>query len=344
MSKKDELGPGTSFNRNVSARRSAINASTGAPTDGAPPPVELPVGDISLNPANPRSELGDLTELAASLKDHGQKAAISIMTRFSYLEANPGQEHDLETGTKYVAIDGNSRLSAAREAGLPTIKVMLDDDMGSDPESLLESALVANVHRKALEPLDEAHALKQLLTVHGTQTALAERLHRSQGWVSQRLALLGLTDELKGRLEKKQEAPELLRRVGSKKKEDQEKELARLKEEKARRKASQATTRATPMAPSSESPPVASQVPAASTDNSPPPPPVPTQQRAEPDSQSPPAAPEGERPSAPAPTLDAITWGDPAAVRELLMEWMEDEPRRLLVEMLAEEMAGRPSV
>ncbi|WP_258044636.1 ParB/RepB/Spo0J family partition protein [Streptomyces sp. SM11] len=229
------LGTGTSFGQargGISARRAAIDATAVAPTEGAPPPLKLPLASISLNPDNPRSELGDLSALAASLRDHGQKTAISIMGRFAYLEGNPDRKDDLEEGTTYVVIDGNSRLSAAREAGLTEIKVMLDDDLGSNPDEILESALVANVHRQDLDPLDEAKVLQQLLTVHGTQEALAARLHRSQGWVSQRLALLGLTPELKEKLQSGEESAALLRRVGKKKPEDQADHLKRLKEKK----------------------------------------------------------------------------------------------------------------
>ncbi|WP_330481428.1 ParB/RepB/Spo0J family partition protein [Streptomyces sp. NBC_00724] len=235
MSKADRLGAGASFGQTqtISARRAAINANTSAPTQGAPPPVKLPVDLISLNPDNPRSELGDLTDLSASLRDHGQKTAISIMGRFAYLEGNPGREHDLEQDTKYVVIDGNSRLAASREAGLTEIKVMLDDDLGSNPDEILESALVANIHRQDLDHLDEAKALDQLLKVHGTQEALAARLHRSQGWVSQRLALLTLTPELKQRLQSGEESAALLRRVGKKKAEEQEEHLRLLKEKEA---------------------------------------------------------------------------------------------------------------
>jgi ParB family chromosome partitioning protein len=232
MSNKSKLlGTGSSFvqTQAVSARRQAINAATKAPTEGAPPPVRLPVDLISLNPANPRTDLGDLTDLAASLRDHGQKTAISIMSRFAYLEANPDVENELEDGTRYVAIDGNSRLAAAREAGLETIKVMLDEELGSNPDEVLESALVANVHRQDLDHLDEARALQQLLGVHKTQEALAARLHRSQAWVSQRLALLGLTPELKEKLVSGEEPVELLRRVGKKKPEEQAEHLERLK-------------------------------------------------------------------------------------------------------------------
>lgn len=239
MSKASKLGMGASFahTQSVSARRQAINAATNAPTEGAPPPVTLPVTLISLNPGNPRSELGDLSQLAGSLRDHGQKQAISIMSRFSYLEANPERESELEPGTKYVAIDGNSRLAAAREAGLAEIKVTLNEDLGSNADEVLESALVANIHRRDLDPLDEARALQQLLSVHGTQEALAARLHRSQGWVSQRLALLGLTPELQEKLVSGEEPAELLRRVGNKKPEEQAAHLERLKSEKQRRTA-----------------------------------------------------------------------------------------------------------
>ncbi|MFE4177173.1 ParB/RepB/Spo0J family partition protein [Streptomyces sp. NPDC056909] len=235
MSKAASLGTGSSFQQTqrISSRRAAINAATKAPTEGALPPVELPVTAISLNPDNPRSSLGDLTDLVGSMRDHGQKTAISIMGRFAYLEANPGNEDKLEPESRYVAIDGNSRLAAAREAGLTTVKVMLDDELGSNPDEILESALVANIHRQDLDHLDEARALDQLLKVHGTQEALAARLHRSQGWVSQRLALLGLTPELQQRLESGEESAELLRRVGNKEPEEQEAHLQRLKEQKA---------------------------------------------------------------------------------------------------------------
>ncbi|QRV32443.1 ParB/RepB/Spo0J family partition protein (plasmid) [Streptomyces californicus] len=233
MSKADTLRASASFGQakgGISARRAAIEAASVAPTDGAPPPLKLAVDVISLNPDNPREELGDLTDLGASLRDHGQKTAISIMSRFAYLEGNPERKNDLEEGTKYVVIDGNTRLAAAREAGLTEIKVMLDDDLGSNPDEILESAFVANVHRQDLDPLDEAKVLQRLLGIHKTQDALAARLHRSQGWISQRLALLSLTPELKEKLQSGEEPAALLRRVGKKKPEEQEAHLRQLKE------------------------------------------------------------------------------------------------------------------
>ncbi|MGW0885227.1 ParB/RepB/Spo0J family partition protein [Streptomyces sp. NPDC002671] len=238
MTKKaDQLGAGRfgASARPVSARRAAVAAATGVPTDGIAPPTELPPHRISPNPDNPRSSLGDLTNLAGSLATHGQKQAITVMNRDAYLQANPAHEADLEPDTYYVVIDGSSRLAAAREAGLATVKVMVSDDQGSTSEELLESALVANIHRQDLDELDEARALHRLLAIHGSQTALARRLHRSQGWVSQRLALLNLTPELQSRIG--EEPIDLLRAVGNKPAERQEQALEDLKAERARKDA-----------------------------------------------------------------------------------------------------------
>ncbi|MER5603767.1 ParB/RepB/Spo0J family partition protein [Streptomyces sp. NPDC002265] len=233
MSKADQLGAGRFGGgvRPVSARRQAVAAATGVPTDGVSPPTQLPPSRISPNPDNPRSSLGDLTDLAGSLKSHGQKQAITVMNRDAYLKANPEREADLEPDTAYVVIDGSSRLAAAREAGLETVAVMVSDEQGNNADELLQSALIANIMRNDLSEIDEARALQRLLNVYGSQRALAKQLHRSQGWVSQRLALLGLAPELQERIG--EEPIELLRAVGSKPVAEQEAALQVLKEQRA---------------------------------------------------------------------------------------------------------------
>jgi ParB family chromosome partitioning protein len=244
VSKADQLGAGRFGGgvRAVSARRQAVAAATGVPTDGVAPPTELPVDRVSLNPDNPRTSLGDLTDLAGSLKTHGQKQAITVMNRDAYLRANPDQEANLEPDTTYVVVDGSTRLAAAREAGIATVKVMVNDDQGATPDELLESALVANIHREDLEELDEARALQRLLGIHGSQRALAKRLHRSQGWVSQRLALLNLTPELQSRIG--EEPIDLLRAVGNKPADQQAAALEELKEQRALKEAGARASRA----------------------------------------------------------------------------------------------------
>ncbi|MFF8592467.1 ParB/RepB/Spo0J family partition protein [Streptomyces sp. NPDC015220] len=243
MSKADQLGTGRfgATARPVSARRAAIGAATGVPTEGIAPPTRLPLDRISANPDNPRTSLGDLAELAGSLREHGQKQAITVMNRDAYVRANPDREPELAADATHVVVDGSSRLAAAREAGLTHLNVMVDDDQGADAEAILESALVANVHRQELEPLDEARALQRLLAIHGTQTRLAKRLHKSQGWVSQRLALLNLAPALQERIG--EERIDLLRAVGNKPVEEQETALEALKREHARAEAEKAERR-----------------------------------------------------------------------------------------------------
>ncbi|MDI1453148.1 ParB/RepB/Spo0J family partition protein [Streptomyces sp. NPDC003388] len=235
-SKASALGSGRFGSRTaapVSARRQAVAAATGVPTEGVAPPTKLPVDRISPNPDNPRSSLGDLAELAGSLVEHGQKQAITVMNRDAYVKANPAREKDLDPHATHVVIDGSSRLAAAREAGLTHLKVWVDDEQGQDSEALLESALVANIHRQDLAELDEARALERLLVIHGSQSALAKRLHKSQGWISQRLALLNLTPELQGLIGT--EPIKLLRAVGNKPHEQQAEALAELKRQSAQK-------------------------------------------------------------------------------------------------------------
>ncbi|MGW7572045.1 ParB/RepB/Spo0J family partition protein [Streptomyces tendae] len=260
MSKADQLGAGrfAGSARPVSARRAAIGAATGVPTEGVAPPTRLPISRISPNPDNPRTTLGDLTELAGSLQEHGQKQAITVMNRDAYVKANPERERDLEPDTTHVVVDGSSRLAAAREAGLTHLNVMVDDDQGSDADAILESALVANIHRSDLDPLDEAHALQRLLALHGSQVKLAKRLRKSQGWVSQRLALLNLAPQLQAVIG--EEPVELLRSVA---KEPQDRQAAALAELKAARARREAERRAPDEALSSTPEPVIVPVPEA---------------------------------------------------------------------------------
>ncbi|MFH8224134.1 ParB/RepB/Spo0J family partition protein [Streptomyces sp. NPDC018057] len=252
MSKADQLGAGRFGGgaRPVSARRAAIGAATGVPTEGVAPPTRLPVERISPNPENPRTSLGDLSELTGSLKEHGQKQAITVMNRDAYIKANPEREKDLGPDTTHVVVDGSSRLAAAREAGLTHLHVMVDDEQGSDGDAILESALVANIHRNDLDPLDEARALQRLLTIHGSQVQLAKRLRKSQGWVSQRLALLNLSPQLQAVVG--EEPVELLRAVAKEPQERQAEALEELKAERLRkdveRKAA-AAVQVSPVAP-----------------------------------------------------------------------------------------------
>ncbi|MDX3433927.1 ParB/RepB/Spo0J family partition protein [Streptomyces sp. ME01-18a] len=202
MSKAKNLGAGASFAqaRPISARRSAIGAATGAPTDGVPDPTELPLGLISQNPDNPREELRDLDGLANSIREIGLINAITIASVDAYLAERPNRAEDLDEGTRFIVIDGHRRLEAARLAGAPKIRVSVDNALVSTDESLLEAAFVANVHRDDMNPLEQAQALRKLVEFYGSQNKAAKRLGIGQSTISSKLSILDLTPELQSDL------------------------------------------------------------------------------------------------------------------------------------------------
>ncbi|MFB7504676.1 MULTISPECIES: ParB/RepB/Spo0J family partition protein [Streptomyces] len=169
--------------------------------DPLPPETpKVPTSEISYNPDNPRDEIGDVSELRDSMTEVGQIVAITVATVDAYLADRPERRDDLEEGAKYVVVDGNCRLKAAREAGLPEIKVILGNEFASTDESLLEAAFIANAQRKGLTELEEAQALKRLVDHYGSQHKAAKRLTMSQPLISQKLSLLELSPELQADL------------------------------------------------------------------------------------------------------------------------------------------------
>ncbi|MEV5249879.1 ParB/RepB/Spo0J family partition protein [Streptomyces werraensis] len=233
----DRIGA-PSFGAARSSRGRAIAAVTGvAPVAEA---TEVPPSEISFNPDNPRDELGDVGDLAASITEVGQIVALTIATVDAYLASRPDRRGDLEEGTKFVVIDGNRRLKAAREAGLPAVKVMLADEFATTDESLLEAAFIANAQREGLSELEEAQALDKLVKFYGSQHKAAKRLGMSQPLISQKLSLLSLAPDLQADLEAGRRNVSHLRNLAKHPPEEQRKEAdrrARLDAEKKRRRA-----------------------------------------------------------------------------------------------------------
>lgn len=139
--------------------------------------LEVPVDGIKPNPDQPRSRFDEetLSELAASIEEVGVLQPV-VLSRG-------------EDGTLYL-IAGERRWRAARQAGLTTIPAVV---RGSTGETTLVEALVENVQRQDLTPLEEAHAYKQLLENTGmNQEQVAERVGKSRPAVSNTLRLLQL--------------------------------------------------------------------------------------------------------------------------------------------------------
>lgn len=138
--------------------------------------VDVAVARIAPNPYQPRRRMDDarLEELASSIREHGVLQPILVM----------------ETIDGYQLVAGERRLRAARLAGLERIPALVRQLADKDQ---LEIALVENVQRADLDPIDEATAYRQLVDEFGlTQEAVADRVGKSRAAVANTMRLLDL--------------------------------------------------------------------------------------------------------------------------------------------------------
>lgn len=142
--------------------------------------AELPVGDIHPNRKQPRNvfDEDDMAELVHSVREIGVLQPIVVRT-------------STESGSEpYELVMGERRWRAVQAAGLETIPAIIRDTTDDD---LLRDALLENLHRSQLNPLEEAAAYQQLLEDFGTtHEQLADRIGRSRPQVSNTLRLLKL--------------------------------------------------------------------------------------------------------------------------------------------------------
>jgi len=139
--------------------------------------IEIDPHDIVPNPRQPRTHFDsdDLAELVHSIREFGVLQPVVVRTN--------------EDG-KYELIMGERRTRASREAGLTAIPAIVRD---TADEHLLRDALLENLHRSELNPLEEASAYQQLLEDFGiTQEELAARIGRSRPQISNTIRLLKL--------------------------------------------------------------------------------------------------------------------------------------------------------
>jgi ParB family chromosome partitioning protein len=149
--------------------------------------------DVDLIVSNPHQPRGffdpeSLAALADSIREHGVIQPL-LVTRVQPEGGGPAV---------YQLIAGERRLQAARLAGLAHVPVVVKEASSSE---MLELALVENLQRADLNPLEEAQAFRRLVDEFGlTQEAVATRVGRSRTAVANALRLLALSDELKASL------------------------------------------------------------------------------------------------------------------------------------------------
>lgn len=152
--------------------------------------TELAVSSIRPNPAQPRTEFDEdaLEELTHSIREFGVFQPIVVRR----IEPKP------TTGPVYELIMGERRLRASQRAGLETIPAIIRD---TEDEHMLRDALLENLHRAQLNPLEEASAYQQLLQDFGTtQDELAKRIGRSRPQISNTIRLLKLPERVQAKV------------------------------------------------------------------------------------------------------------------------------------------------
>ncbi len=184
----------------VSGPSATTTASAPSPSEPAQPadgdllPVpgarfaEIPVDQIAPNAKQPRTVFDEeaLAELTGSVAEIGVLQPVVV---------RPASD---PAAPPYELIMGERRWRATQAAGLTTIPAIIRE---TDDSDLLRDALLENLHRSQLNPLEEAAAYQQLLDDFGcTQEELAQRIHRSRPQISNTLRLLRLPPAVQRRV------------------------------------------------------------------------------------------------------------------------------------------------
>ena len=158
----------------------ALLSSDGIPENKRNSVVDLKINDISPNNGQPRKNFNDdsLNELAASIEENGVIQPILVQRK----------------GEGYMIIAGERRWRAARIAGLSVIPAIVREL--SDRE-VMEQALIENIQREDLNPIEEASAMQNLLKNHKlTQEQLAKKLGKPRATIANTLRILNLDESL----------------------------------------------------------------------------------------------------------------------------------------------------
>jgi ParB family chromosome partitioning protein len=152
--------------------------------------ADLELRDIVPNAQQPRVEFDPdaLQELVVSIREFGVLQPIVVRPRAGAADGEP----------QYELIMGERRFRASKAAGLVRIPAVVKD---TADEAMLRDALLENIHRAQLNPLEEASAYKQLLEDFGiTQEQLADRIGRSRPQITNTIRLLRLPQGIQAKV------------------------------------------------------------------------------------------------------------------------------------------------
>jgi ParB family chromosome partitioning protein len=168
------------MNRKALGRGLGALLSSDSTIDLGAEPSEVELDSIVPGPMQPRTHFDEasLASLAESIRSHGIVQPLLVRRR----------------GDGYELIAGERRWRAAKLAGIPRVPIVVKE---VPDDSLLEIALIENIQRENLNPIEEAQAYRKLIeTVGLTQEALASRVGRDRSYITNYLRLLKLTDDV----------------------------------------------------------------------------------------------------------------------------------------------------
>jgi ParB family chromosome partitioning protein len=146
---------------------------------GAPVGRLIPIEDVEPNPGQPRQEIGDLTELAASMRENGILEPLLVRP----------------VDGRFQIIAGERRYRAAVEVGLAELPCIVRE--ATDAE-VMELALVENLQRKDLSAFEEADGLKALSTTYGyTHEKMAQKVGKSRTAITETMAIAALPENVR---------------------------------------------------------------------------------------------------------------------------------------------------
>jgi ParB family transcriptional regulator, chromosome partitioning protein len=171
------------------------------PGHTAPTLVRLQPSHIAPTPLNARVDFGslqDLTELGESMRVR-QLQPVVVVGKADYLRLWP--EHETLIGeADYVLVNGERRVRAASQVSLPGVDAIVRPHLADSKTAFLDALFTENLDRKNFNAIEEAHAVEAMVAECGTAQAAAQAFRRTEGWISQRRALLRLTPELQDKV------------------------------------------------------------------------------------------------------------------------------------------------
>jgi len=139
----------------------------------------IPIKDIDANPHQPRQQMGDISDLTASIREKGVLEPILVRRHAG----------------RYQIVAGERRYRAAIQAGLVELPCVVHDATEAE---VMELALLENLQRKDLTPFEEAEGLKALADNHAyTHERMAEILGKSRSSITETLSLAGMPEDVR---------------------------------------------------------------------------------------------------------------------------------------------------